>query len=274
MPQKHRLPPGTKLAGPTVALRLASYNIHKCVGLDGKRLPERIVDVVNALQADIVALQEVDRRYAPRPAALPPRLLQAATHLVPLDLAPEGPSLGFHGQTILLHPRVMVQPPVLHRLDLPGLEPRGAVFADLTVAGGRVRIVCVHLGLLRTSRMQQMEAIMGRLEALEPLPTAILGDFNEWSTRSGTEPLNGPFRVHVPGRSYPAGRPVAALDRIALSAGMHLLDAGTLSTPISRRASDHLPVWADVRAELPRRDTSWPEARISGAGLSSGPAQP
>jgi endonuclease/exonuclease/phosphatase family metal-dependent hydrolase len=251
MPHKHRLPPGTELALPTIPLRLASYNIHKCVGLDGRRQPERIIDVVRALQADVVALQEVDRRYAPRPAALPREMVERGAAMVPLTLAPHGPSLGWHGQTILLHPRLMNgRAPVIHRLALPGLEPRGAILADLSLAGGRFRVVCVHLGLLRNSRLQQMEAILGQLEAMEPLPTAILGDFNEWSTRGGTEPLDGPFRVHAPGRSYPAGRPVAALDRIALGAGMHLMDAGTLSTPLSRKASDHLPVWADVRAEV------------------------
>jgi endonuclease/exonuclease/phosphatase family metal-dependent hydrolase len=252
MPMKHRLAPGTELGLPTFALRIASYNVHKCVGLDGRRQPERILDVVNALQADVVALQEVDRRYAPRPAALPRRLIEAGSHMVALPVATNGaPSLGWHGQSILIHPRLLNgRAPVVHRFDLPGLEPRGAIAADLALPGGALRVVAVHLGLLRTSRMQQMEAILGRLEALEPLPTAILGDFNEWSTRGGTEPLDGPFRVHAPGRSYPAGRPVAALDRIALGNGLHLMDAGTLVTPISRRASDHLPVWADIRAEL------------------------
>ena len=253
------------------SLRVASWNIHKAVGTDLRRDTDRVLAGIAALQADIVALQEADKRLGARPSALPRDRIAELTGLVPLAIGRNAVSLGWHGNALLARPGIHLTG--VEHLDLPGHEPRGAVIADLDTPNP-LRVVCVHLGLLRSARRQQLDAIKAALNRHPTRPTVILGDFNEWSTRSGTEPLNGPFRVHVPGRSYPAGRPVAALDRIALSAGMHLLDAGTLSTPISRRASDHLPVWADVRAELPRHDTSWPEARISGAGLSSGPAQP
>lgn len=240
-------PPGTTLSQ---RLRLASYNIHKCVGLDGRRRPERIVDVVNALSADIVALQEVDRRLGPRPAALPHGILSEGSDLVPLSVAPDGPSLGWHGQTILVHPRHLQHGiPAIHRIDLPGLEPRGAIMADIPTEGGWLRVIAVHLGLLRASRIAQLRVIHAGLARLPQLPTVILGDFNEWSVRGGMAPLDGTFRIHAPGRSYPATQPVARLDRIALGPGLHLQDAGTLRTPLSRIASDHLPIWADIRAE-------------------------
>ncbi|MGB2893339.1 MAG: endonuclease/exonuclease/phosphatase family protein, partial [Albidovulum sp.] len=83
-------------------LRLASYNVHKCLGMDRRRSPERIVSVLNALDADIVALQEVDHRLPPRPAALPRALIERETDFGVLPFAPEGPSLGWHGQTMLV----------------------------------------------------------------------------------------------------------------------------------------------------------------------------
>ena len=90
-------------------LRLASYNVHKCLGMDRRRSPERIVSVLNALDADIVALQEVDHRLPPRPAALPRALIERETDFGVLPFAPEGPSLGWHGQTMLVRRGIAVE---------------------------------------------------------------------------------------------------------------------------------------------------------------------
>lgn len=59
-------------------------------------------------------------------------------------------------------------------------------------------------------------------------------------------PLEDGFTVHSPGRSFHASRPVAGLDRIAIDATLTLADAGVVETPLAARASDHLPVWADL----------------------------
>lgn len=229
--------------------RLASYNIRKCLGSDGRRLPSRTLDVVNALSADVVALQEVDRRYAPRPWALPPALIAAETDFLPVGAALSAGSLGWHGQTVLLRKGLTVQR--VERMTLPALEPRGALAVEVLPAGGGApfRVVSVHLGLMRRWRRLQLTAIREALAGHEPMPTVILGDFNEWSAAGGMEPLTGAFRVHAPGRSYPATQPMGRLDRVALGEGLHLLDAGVLDTPLARVASDHLPVWADVRVE-------------------------
>ena len=106
-------------------IRLASYNIRKCVGLDRRRKPERIIDVINGLDADVVALQEADRRLGDRPAALPARLIEEHTDFRVVSRKPAGPSLGSHGNAVLVHKNVNVTN-VFH-LDLPGTEPRGAV---------------------------------------------------------------------------------------------------------------------------------------------------
>lgn len=225
-------------------LRLASYNVHKCLGLDRRRSPARILSVINALGADIVALQEVDHRLPPRREALPRRLIEEETDFGILPFAPEGPSLGWHGQTLLVRNGLSVSK--VRRIPLPGLEPRGAILAELAPDSGGVRVIGVHLGLIRRYRIMQFAALHATLRRRNPMPTAILGDFNDWSRRGGAEALGPAFRLHAPGPSFPAARPIAALDRVALSEGLHLVAAGVHRQPPAAIASDHLPVWVEL----------------------------
>ncbi len=230
--------------------RLASYNVHKCLGTDRRHDPGRVLDVLNAVGADIVTLQEVDHRLAPRPAALPSDLIENASDFNALPFAMNETSLGWHGQTILT--RRGIETTATRRIELPGLEPRGAVLAELILpGGGELRIVGVHLALIRRFRVMQLAAIRAALSRRRPMATAIMGDFNEWSSRGGTQPLADAYRIHAPGRTFHASRPMAALDRIALGQGLHLRDAGVVDTQLSRRASDHLPIWADIRLDEP-----------------------
>ena len=224
-------------------LRVASYNIRKCIGLDRKRRPGRTLDAINALGADIVVLQEADRRLGDRPAALPREMIETGSDLSPVALGDAG-SLGWHGNAVLLSRRFDVDS--IERLTLPGLEPRGAVVVDCRAGEASLRVVGLHLGLMRRHRQAQLDLIRRRLAALEPMPTVILGDFNEWSPEGGLEALNGAYSVHAPGLSFHAARPMAALDRIALSPSLGLSDAGVAQEGPARRASDHLPVWADL----------------------------
>ena len=221
-------------------MRLVSYNIRKCVGLDRRRDPARSLEVINSLGGDIIALQEADRRLGNRPAALPRDLIKAGSDFHSLILDETGTSLGWHGNAILL--RKGLKPVATTKLDLPGLEPRGAVITTV----GNLRIVAVHLGLIRRYRMMQIQTITTALAKLRVMPTVIMGDFNEWSRTGGMAPLQHDFTVHAPGLSYHAARPVAALDRFAISHDLHLRSAGVLKTKMAKRASDHLPVWADI----------------------------
>ncbi len=220
-------------------MRLASYNIRKCIGLDRKRDPWRILQVINNLQADVVVLQEVDKRLGARPAALPPDLVATESDHLAAPLADNGVSLGWHGNAILLRRGLEVT--AVHRIALPGTEPRGAVAVEIA---GALRIVGVHLGLLRRDRRRQLQRIAETFR--DDMPTAILGDFNEWRGKAGLEALDDRFQVHSPGRSFHAARPVARLDRIALNQGLLLTDAGVAGTRPAHIASDHLPIWADL----------------------------
>jgi endonuclease/exonuclease/phosphatase family metal-dependent hydrolase len=203
-----------------------------------------VLDVVNALEADVVALQEVDRRFGPRPAALPRRLIEKNSDLVAVVDEGWGASLGFHGNAVLLRRGIAAKE--VHGLTLPGLEPRGAVLVEAEGAVGTFRAVAVHLGLRRRDRVRQIAAIRAVLSSRTEMPTVVLGDFNEWSMLKGLEGLGG-YEVLAPGKSFHTLHPMGHLDRIALGHGLEAADAGVFDTGLSRRASDHLPVWAEAR---------------------------
>jgi len=225
-------------------IRVASYNIRKCIGLDRRRDPHRIARVLAALGAGIVAVQEADKRLPPRPAALPRAVILSETGLIPAPVSATSVSLGWHGNALLLGPDWRVAH--LHRLPLPGLEPRGALIADLTGPAGPLRIVATHLGLRRRDRQRQMTQIMASLNRAPARPTVLLGDLNEWAPQAGFAPLDPFFTLHNPGRSFHARRPVAALDRIATGPGLDVAAMGVCRSGEAARGSDHLPIWADL----------------------------
>lgn len=227
-------------------LRVASYNIRKCMGLDRRRDPDRVLDVIGSLGADVVALQEADRRLGDRPATLEHRSIETVTGLRAARVSTNGISLGWHGNAVLLHPDIEIG--AIERLALPGLEPRGAVLVQAAREGRAFRLVAVHLGLTRAYRRRQLQVIVRAMNVPDgDLPTIILGDFNEWRRDRGLEPLSPGFTVHAPGLSFHAARPVAALDRIAVNGRVTLEDTGVHRSDAARIASDHLPVWADLR---------------------------
>ncbi len=221
--------------------RVASYNIRKAVGRDYRRDPARVLAVLRAINADVVALQEVDRRFGRRTSALPPAMLAAQTDLEIVDLAHRPESIGWHGNAILLRRGTEVQD--THTLSLPGLEPRGAVVVDLP----ELRVVGVHLALLRRDRQAQVARIAAFLARLPHKPTLIMGDFNEWSRRGrNLSALDAQFHLHTPGHSFPSVKPLVGLDKIALSRELVFKDSGVHSCDAARRASDHMPIWAEI----------------------------
>jgi endonuclease/exonuclease/phosphatase family metal-dependent hydrolase len=226
-----------------VTLRIASYNLQKCVGLDLRRRPDRSLEVIAALDAQIVVLQEADKRLPPRPAALPAYMVEdAGWRVVPVG-APGG-SLGWHGNAMLLRPGLVVHE--AEPIELPGFEPRGAIRVDLDTPLGPLRVVGLHLGLRRRDRLRQMAAIERALRALPPCPTVLAGDFNEWRGASALDATAQSVHFVRGPNSYPAPRPVAALDRFALSPALRAVATGSPRAQRARVASDHLPVWADV----------------------------
>lgn len=237
----------------TRQLRLASYNIQKAVGVDFRRDPMRIMEVVNALQADVVALQEVDKRLGERPSVLCRHYIATETDFQIAPLSFNEVSLGWHGNAVLVRKGIEIE--AVERIDLPGLEPRGAVRVDVETGVGRLSLVGAHLGLVRYSRRLQLERIRAHLGESHHR-SVVMGDFNEWSEDRGLEPLEPDFHLVSPGNSFHAARPIAGLDRFALGSEIGLRDAGVEEGPLASWASDHLPIWGDVEIarETPSAD--------------------
>jgi endonuclease/exonuclease/phosphatase family metal-dependent hydrolase len=238
------LPAGQCHSSPMISV--ASYNIQKSIGTDFRRRPERILRVLAELDADVVALQEVDRRFGERASSLSTDAIEAETGYTALRFGAREKSLGWHGNTILVRRGVEV---IAQRtITLPAFEPRGAVLADVRVNGTAIRVVGMHLGLLGLWRKRQALAVLEHLEMLEVnLPTVMMGDFNEWSVEGGClMHFARSHHVSAPGPSFPSIRPMLRLDRIVTSVDIAIEQAGVHVTAQSRSASDHLPIWARI----------------------------
>ncbi len=229
-----------------MAIKVASYNIRKAIGTDRQRRPERILSVLAELDADIVCLQEADRRTGSRLSAIPFDLLAHHSDYrpVPYEIRPGG--MGWHGNAILIRRDAEI---LDHRpLHLPVLEPRGAVMADIAVRGHALRVVGMHLDLSGLWRRKQARSVIRHVEACDDhLPAVLMGDLNEWSLAGGClKDFMGHFTFAPTAPSFHARRPIARLDRIMTTPDLAVVDAGTHRSPLAMRASDHLPIWATI----------------------------
>ena len=225
---------------------VASYNMRKAIGSDRRRRPDRILDVLCEINADVVALQEADRRFGERSAALPAAMIAEHTPYVPVSFTNRSNGLGWHGNALLVRRGIEIH--AHHPLHLPTLEPRGAVMADLRIGRLALRVIGMHLDLSGLLRRRQAHAILATIAA-QPvhLPVVMMGDFNEWRRKGGC--LTDFAQDHdfaATGPSFHARRPVGKLDRIVVSRDLRIEAAGTHHSLRARIASDHLPVWAKL----------------------------
>ena len=247
------------------AITLASYNMRKAIGLDRRRDPRRVLDILHEIDADVIALQEADKRIGGRGAAVPHELIDSHGIYKPVHfgvrhkrvfdkarkhadriLKVNTRNIGWHGNAILVKRHVGVLD--CAAIELPTLEPRGAVVAELLIDDKPLRVVGMHLDLSGLWRKRQVRAI---LEAIQrrphKMPTVLMGDTNEWRTVAGClKDLEPEFHIAPTGPSFHARHPVAALDRIIVHKDLNIEAAGVHMSPAARRASDHLPIWARV----------------------------
>ncbi len=247
--------------------------MRKAVGLDRRRDPGRVLQVLEEIDADIVALQEADKRVGTRGAAVPHALLHDhglyravdfnVRHKKLFDRLPDGfiermpihpltaalkrldfRNLGWHGNAILV--KVDVEVIDFEALDLPTIEPRGAVMAELRVRGIDLRVIGMHLDLSGLRRRRQVLAILDHIEQRHAvMPTVVMGDTNEWRVRGKSlAEFDERFEIAKCGYSFHSRKPVAALDRIIVDRRFSILEAGVHSSEAALRASDHLPIWA------------------------------
>lgn len=239
----HR-PPESNRPGDTV---IASYNVHKCVGIDRRFDPERTARVIAEIDADIIAIQEADKRFGERSGLLNLDSLERDCGLLPVPItARSSTSHGWHGNMILIRKGAVGG---VRQLKLPGVEPRGALVVTLDLPVGKLRLVAAHFGLLKRSREQQAMAILASVAEEEEMPTLLVGDLNEWrvgrrSSLARLQPTFDPASGAVP--SFPSRFPVLALDR-ALGHPHDLVTSVEVhDTALARIASDHLPIKAHI----------------------------
>jgi len=237
--------------GPDSTVRLASYNIHLGIGRDGVFAPERIAGVLAECAADIVALQEVP--LGPQPYDMLD-YLQKATGMHALA----GPTLvnkihGAYGNAMLSRYKVLS----VQRLDIsiPRSQPRGAIDAslDCRLAGFAepLRVIATHLGLRPAERRLQVPRLLDAIDERDKkgvTPTVLLGDINEWFLWGRPlRWLNAHFRKPRALATFPSGCPVFALDRIWVRPSRLIMRLEVHRSALSRVASDHLPLFADLR---------------------------
>ena len=233
-------------AGKPRRLRCVSYNVHACIGADGQFSPSRIATVLQAFDADFIALQELEDRG-----------FQGQT--VSSWLARNLDMRAFHGATLmrgdsaygnLLLSRRSAQATRTHDITLAGREPRGVIDADFDLFDGRLRLLATHFGLTSTERRQQANALVDIASTGDASLTVLMGDFNEW--RPGSYPrrrLSQVFDGVSWRRTWPARRPLMALDAIGIAsrnARDVQMNIRAVTSDLIRGASDHLPVVCDL----------------------------
>jgi endonuclease/exonuclease/phosphatase family metal-dependent hydrolase len=220
---------------------VATYNIHRAIGRDGVFDPERVAGVLSELDAEVIALQEVQTGATGR------NLL----HLFRDRLGTEA----IHGVTMLRKDAefgnvLLTRHPVISvaRLDLsvPPHEPRGALDVLLECGSRRLRVLATHLGLWPYERRRQVRQLLGALSD-DDVPTVLMGDLNEWFLWGRPlRWLHVQFKRTPAPPTFPSSRPLFALDRLWVRPRNLLQRLAVHASPLARVASDHLPLVATL----------------------------
>jgi endonuclease/exonuclease/phosphatase family metal-dependent hydrolase len=221
---------------------LATWNIHGGIGCDRRYAPTRIADVVNELDADVVALQEVGSHEVDGDLL---RAIADATGYTALAAPTHRRRCGDFGNAVLTRLPIVSSAQV--DLSVPGCEPRNALDIVVQGRGGALRVLGTHLGLRPRERREQVQRLLRALEAEVPLTTALTGDINEWWLWGRPlRWLHRHFERAPAPLTFPSRRPVFALDRVWVEPARRLRSVNVHCTPLARIASDHLPVLATI----------------------------
>ncbi|HEV3060120.1 MAG TPA: endonuclease/exonuclease/phosphatase family protein [Vicinamibacterales bacterium] len=230
-------------------VRIATYNIHRSRGLDGRTRPDRIADVIRGIDADIVAMQEVVGA-GPRGGGHAEEI--GAALGMGWVMAPARQWRGHHFGNAVLS-RLPITAHLEHDLSWKTCEPRRMQRVDVSVGGQPLHVYNVHLGTAILERRHQAERLAAIVcDRHTTGPKLVLGDFNEWMrglvTRTLSERLNSvDLRNHLKRRrTYPGLFPVLHLDHIYYAGRLEITGIELPRTRLALVASDHLPLVADV----------------------------
>lgn len=233
-------------------LKVATYNIHKCVGIDRRRSVDRIARVIREIDPDVIALQEVvseavdggHRSERDQAAALAERL---GMQLV------MGPAMTNHSR---VYGNVVLTrlPVVSHEnfdISCSRREPRACMRVDVEVPNGILHFYNTHLGTSYAERCEQSRQLVRSdiLKASHPEhPQVLVGDFNDWfqgvpSRMLGDHLYDVTRRVRP---TYPLGVPLLRLDRIYVNHHVRCRRVAAHTSPLARVASDHVPIVAEI----------------------------
>ena len=228
-------------------LVVASYNIHRGVGLDRKRDLDRIAQVIAEMRPDVVGLQEVVRENGV-PHADQALYLSAALDMQVVMGETRRFGNGTYGNAVLT--RLPVLGSVRCDLSCDGREPRGCLRVDLDLDHTAVHVFNCHFGLAFRERRAQLALLAGFLQAADcEGPRLLVGDFNEWHrgpvTRGLRREFSSPMRRMR--RTHPSLFPLFRLDRIYWDVELQGEEFHVHRSRLARVASDHLPVVARLR---------------------------
>jgi endonuclease/exonuclease/phosphatase family metal-dependent hydrolase len=254
-------------------VRVVTYNIHTCVGVDRRYDPGRVAAVLREIDADIACLQEVGAgRGTERHADQWVYLGEAAGYRVILGTGARH-HRGRFGNAILTRFPVLSARSI--DLTVAGYEPRGAIDADLLLGDRVLRVIATHFGLRAAERRLQANRLMILLSEASTLAgheadmVVLMGDLNEWRGRSGAiRVLDRRLGPSVAERTFPSWMPMLALDRIYADGPAILRDVYVYRSPRARLASDHLPLVGTLcwyTSDLHRHDRSVTRRRRSKA---------
>lgn len=246
---------------PAGTTRIMTYNVHSCIGTDGKLSVERIAQVIAECDPDVACLQELDvgreRTGAIDQALAIAELLKMEFHFHPaLTVAEE-----LYGDAVLsrLPLRLMRAAAIPGLAARPELEPRGALWVTLEIDGQRIQLVNTHLGLVAKERRQQIESLLGKewLSHADCVgPTIFCGDLNALPRSLVCRALCQRFRDaqlglngHRPKKTFFSRFPIGRIDHVFVSQHLEVVAAHVPRSKLIRAASDHLPLIVDLRLQ-------------------------
>lgn len=227
------------------ALRIVSWNVHSCVGTDSRFSPQRVATALREAAPDIVGLQEIGWHHRGDPDIDQFDYLARALGMQVARALIKDHAGGHYGLAVLT--RLPLLSARALDLRVGRREPRLAQLAVVETPQGPLRIVVAHLGLDPWERRRQAQALVQALAAEAPLPTILMGDLNEFHSGSAmVRILHAALPRHAGPRSFPSAMPSLRLDRFFASADLHLDRPHAIRTPITKVASDHLPIQTEL----------------------------